>query len=70
MDGLIWFNRIRDPISLTKPLMVQDEAMEEEGAEAQKGKKTISYEEYKKLAFLLTKYIKQREEQSDTESTG
>ena len=50
--------------------MVQDEPMEEEGAEAQKGKKTISYEEYKKLAFLLTKYIKQREEQSDTESTG
>ena len=44
--------------------------MEEEGGEAAKAKKSISYEDYRKMAFLLTKYIKQREELSESESSG
>jgi len=43
------------------------EPMEEEGGEAAKAKKSITYEDYKKMAFLLTKYIKQREERSESE---
>jgi len=52
-----------------------DEPMEQEPEQQQqtaRTKKTLNYEEYKKMSYLLIKYIKQKEEQGELEeaSTG
>jgi hypothetical protein len=50
-----------------------DEPMEQEPEQQQqtaRTKKTLNYEEYKKMSYLLIKYIKQKEEQGELEEAG
>ena len=48
-----------------------DEPMEQEqDPQTARTKKTLNYEEYKKMSYLLIKYIKQREEQGEIEESA